>query len=40
MPLYTFQHPKTKEVIEINQSMTDKHVYTDEKGVDQRANSR
>ena len=34
MPLYTFQHPKTKEVIEINQSMTDKHVYTDEKGVE------
>ena len=34
MPLYTFQHPKTKEVIEVNQSMTDKHVYTDEKGVE------
>jgi len=33
MPAYTFQHPKTEEVIEVTQSMTDEHVYIDEKGV-------
>jgi hypothetical protein len=34
MPLYTFQHPKTKEVIEITQSMTEKHIYVDSEGVE------
>ena len=33
MPLYVFQHPKTKETIEVLQSMKDDHVYTDENGV-------
>lgn len=32
MPAYTFQHPDTKEIIEVNQSMTDKHIYVDESG--------
>tara|TARA_R110002051_G_C8567873_1_gene475294 strand:+ start:130 stop:438 length:309 start_codon:yes stop_codon:yes gene_type:complete len=31
VPIYTFQHPETKEVIEVTQSMTDKHIYIDEK---------
>lgn len=34
MPIYTFQHPKTEEIVEITQSMTDKHVYVDEKGIE------
>jgi|TARA_R100000808_G_C2097551_1_gene115747 hypothetical protein len=32
MPLYLFQHPKTEEVIEVIQKMTEPHVYTDEEG--------
>lgn len=32
MPLYLFQHPKTKEIKEIVQGMNDEHTYA-EKGV-------
>ena len=34
MPLYTFQHPDTEEVIEVVQNMTEKHFYIDENGVE------
>lgn len=34
MPSYTFQHPKTSEVIEVLQSMTEKHEYFDKDGVE------
>jgi hypothetical protein len=33
MPLYIFQHPKTKKIIEIIQSMNEEHVFIDEKGI-------
>lgn len=33
MPQYLFSHPTTREVIEITQSMNDKHEYTDSSGV-------
>ena len=33
MPVYIFEHPKTKEVREILQKMNDDHVYVDEDGV-------
>ena len=33
MPIYIYQHPKTKEVIEIIQGMNDKHVHVDSCGV-------
>ena len=33
MPIYIFQHPKTKEVKEIVQRMSESHVFTDEAGV-------
>jgi len=33
MPLYTYQHPETKEVIDIIQGMNDEHIHIDEKGV-------
>jgi hypothetical protein len=33
MPLYTFEHPKTKKTIDLVQSMNAPHEYTDEKGV-------
>jgi len=32
MPIYLFQNPKTKEVIEIMQSMKSEHTYIDENG--------
>ena len=32
MPLYTYEHPETKEVIDIIQGMNDEHTYTDDKG--------
>ena len=32
MPTYLYQHPKTDEVIEINQKISDQHEYTDEEG--------
>ena len=33
MPVYLFQNPKTKEIVEIVQKMSDPHEYTDEEGV-------
>ena len=33
MPIYLFQNPETKEIVEIVQKMSDLHEYTDEKGV-------
>lgn len=33
MPLYTFQHPETEEIIEVIQRMGDLHSYSDKKGV-------
>ena len=33
MPLYIFEHPRTKVTIEVLQSMKDDHVYIDEEGV-------
>lgn len=33
MPLYTFEHPKTKKTIDIVQTMNEKHEYIDAKGV-------
>ena len=36
MPLYTFQHPDTEEVLDVVQSMTEKHFYIDENGVEWR----
>jgi hypothetical protein len=34
MPLYTYEHPETEEVIDVIQGMNDEHVYVDEKGVE------
>lgn len=34
MPVYLFQHPKTKEVIELVQKMAEPHVHTDGEGVE------
>ena len=34
MPIYTFEHPKTKEVKELFFHMNDNKVYIDEKGVE------
>ena len=34
MPVYTYIHPKTEETIDIVQSVNDKHVYIDSKGVE------
>ena len=36
MPIYTYQHPKTGKTIDIHQSMSEDHVYTDDKGVEWR----
>jgi hypothetical protein len=33
MPLYTYTHPETGETIDIQQSMTDPHIYIDNLGV-------
>jgi hypothetical protein len=33
MPIYTFEHPETGDIIEIIQSMNDKHEYFGEDGV-------
>ena len=33
MPLYLFQHPKTKKIIEVVQKMNEDHVYIDDKGI-------
>jgi len=34
MPLYTFEHPATKEQVDVLQGMKDKHVYVDEHGTE------
>jgi ClpP class serine protease len=33
MPLYTYEHPKTKKTIDVIQGMNELHEYTDKKGV-------
>jgi hypothetical protein len=33
MPIYLYQHPKTKEVLEVFQKMNDEHEYMDNSGV-------
>lgn len=33
MPIYLFEHPKTKKLKEVNQAMNDKHQYIDEDGI-------
>jgi predicted nucleic acid-binding Zn ribbon protein len=33
MPFYVYQNPNTGEVIEVMQSMKEKHEYTDSEGV-------
>ena len=32
MPIYIYQHPKTKKIVEILQSMSEEHIYIDAKG--------
>ena len=34
MPLYTYIHPETKETIDVVQSVHDKHIYIDAKGIE------
>ena len=34
MPTYAFQHPDTQVVIEVTQSMTEKHIYVDKNGLE------
>lgn len=34
MPIYLYQHPKTKEVREVFQNMQDEHVFLDEEKVE------
>lgn len=36
MPIYSFEHPETGEVLEVVQRMTDKHAYFDEDGTEWR----
>ncbi|MAF24573.1 hypothetical protein CL634_03220 [bacterium] len=33
MPIYLFQNPKTKEIVEVIQKMKEPHKYTDEEGI-------
>ena len=33
MPLYTYEHPETGEQTDVIQKMSDKHEYTDDKGI-------
>lgn len=33
MPTYIYEHPETKELIEVFQDMNAEHVYIDEKGI-------
>ena len=33
MPMYLFQNPKTKEVVEVMQSMKAEHIYVDDNGL-------
>ena len=32
MPIYEYEHPETKETIEVIQGMTDKHIFVDDQG--------
>jgi hypothetical protein len=34
MPLYTYIHPETEETIDVVQSVHDKHIYIDAKGIE------
>jgi len=34
MPIYTYEHPKTKKTIDVYQSMSEDHKYIDEKGIE------
>ena len=34
MPIYEYQHPKTKKVIEVIQGMNDKHIFVDHQGTE------
>ena len=34
MPLYTYIHPETKETLDVVQSVHDKHIYIDAKGIE------
>jgi predicted nucleic acid-binding Zn ribbon protein len=34
MPIYTYIHPETEETIDLAQSIHEKHVYIDEKGIE------
>jgi len=34
MPVYEYQNPETKEIIEVIQGMKDKHVFIDDQGVE------
>ena len=34
MPLYLFEHPETKEVVEVLQGMNDEHTYHDDEGLE------
>lgn len=33
MPVYLYENPETKEVVEVLQKVSDKHEYIDEKGI-------
>ena len=34
MPIYEYEHPKTKKVIEVIQGMNDKHIFVDDQGTE------
>jgi hypothetical protein len=36
MPIYLFQHPITKEITEVFQTMNQEHVFFDEKGIEHK----
>ena len=33
MPTYSFEHPITKEIVDIEQSMSEEHTYIDDEGI-------
>ena len=33
MPLYTYQHPESEELLDIIQGMNEEHIYIDSKGI-------
>ncbi|NDG54215.1 MAG: hypothetical protein EBY39_14520 [Flavobacteriia bacterium] len=33
MPLYTYEHPETKEILDVVQGMNDEHIYIDKQGI-------